>query len=289
MNANFPPQTPTINQWLAYATKRLADVGITSARLDAEIILAFVLNKQRPFLHAHPELVLNNIITKTIEPILESRSKRVPVAYLIGKKEFYGREFIVNKNVLIPRPESEDIISLLKSIICNQDSMLIDVGTGSGCLGITAKLELPTLGVILTDTDSRALKIAKKNAGLLNADVIFKKSDLLESFLSSTIHPTPTTIIANLPYVDVSWERSPETDYEPSNALFADDGGLALIKKLIEQSSKLLQNNGNLILEADPTQHTKISEFAKNYSFTATKKLGYAIALTKRFDTNTVK
>lgn len=273
MSANSQSQTPAIKDWLDNAARKLNDADIPSARLDAEIILANSINHNRTYLHAHSdEIIIQNLLI-IANNHLNSRIKRIPIAYILGYKEFYGRKFIVNKSTLIPRPESEDIIDLLKEIlpiITSRHTKIIDIGTGSGCLGITVKLELPETDVTLADISPDALKTAASNAKNLSADVKIIKSDLLQSYTEK-----PNIIIANLPYVNPEWERSPETNFEPSLALFAEDNGMLLIKKLIDQASNLLALDGYIILESDPEQHKLIIEYAKKYSYNLIHRVRY--------------
>ena len=291
MNANSQPQmlaikghrhgeVTLVRDWLLEACRQLSAAGISSAHLDAEIILATALNKNRTFLHAHPEQPISPYFLKILNKNLKLRLKPIPIAYIIGTKEFYGRNFAVNKNVLIPRPESEAIIEILSKIITKLGNShplkLVDVGTGSGCLGITAKLEFPVLDVTLTDISLRALKVAKQNSQALSANVKIIKNNLLKDFSTRS-----DIIIANLPYVDTSWDRSPETAYEPSIALFSKDQGLYLITKLLSQATKLLKNGGYIILEAEPTQHEYIKAFAKQYFLDQIYQIGYAVAFVK--------
>lgn len=269
---------PAIKDWLTTSAKALNDVAITTSRLDSEVILAHCLGQSRTFLHANPELIIDeNILTKADE-MIKSRINRVPIAYLTGYKEFYGRQFRVNEHTLIPRPESEMIIEILKDIVVKNSTekaqKLVDVGTGSGCLGITAKLELPFLDVTLADISPDALTVASFNATALKTDVTTLRSDLLSEYTDKA-----DIIIANLPYVDKTWQRSPETNHEPALALFADNNGKQLIEKLIIQSTKKLSQNGYLILESDPVQHDDLINFAKEKSFTLTSKQDYIIAL----------
>ena len=246
-----------IRIWLRDAAEQLANVGITSALLDAEIILAHTLRKSRTWLHAHDDDIIADRELEIANARLDLRLDRTPVAYIVGHKWFYGRLFKVSPATLIPRPESEVLIELLNTFIAQDMKTLIDVGTGSGCLGITAKLEHPHLTVTLSDISRHALIVADANASALHADVATIRSDLL----ASTPHYYDV-ILANLPYVDRSWQRSPETNYEPEIALFADSNGVALIQKLIAQAVPRLRSNGLLILEADPYQHARIITFA---------------------------
>lgn len=247
--ANIPT---SIQAWLRDSAEMLADRGITSALLDAELILAHTVRKNRTWLHAHHDERLTERQLEIAHARLQLRLDRTPLAYIIGHREFYGRLFKVTPSVLIPRPESEAIITCLRQYEPHT-GRLVDVGTGSGCLGITAKLEIPALDVTLTDNSRHALAVARENATRLHAHV-----DIIQSDLLSATFGTFDGIIANLPYVDASWERSPETNCEPSEALFANNNGLALINKLIIQTGTALNNSGWLYLEADPRQHTAI-------------------------------
>ena len=248
------------------AATRLQVAGIDSAKLDAEIILAHTLRKNRTFLHAHGEDLLEQRQHEITNARLQLRLDRTPVAYIIGHKEFYGHPFRVTPATLIPRPESEMIITLIKQLVPKNIPLprtppqkLVDVGTGSGCLGITAKLELPELDVTLLDISQHALKVAEFNKKHLKADVHIQQSDLLSGYPLIA-----DFIVANLPYVDENWERSIETKYEPEIALFAPNNGLYFIEKLILQIPTHLTRGGYLLLEADPRQHQAIRELAKN-------------------------
>lgn len=282
MNANSTLPTPVVKDWLKAATVELTANDIPSASLDAEVILMSTLGVNKTFLHAHPDQELNDDQITRANQKLDQRLKRVPIAYIIGHKEFYGRDFLVTPATLIPRPESEDIINSLKEIASSNPGLtnLVDVGTGSGCLGISAKLELPFLDVTLIDFSPSALEIAGKNARKLSADVTLVESDLLSNYNGKKID----IIIANLPYVNPSWTRSPETDHEPSSALFAEDNGQALIKKLIEQSVEYINPNGFLIIEADPEQHNSLIEYADKYSYEPTDRTGYILTFYRNSD-----
>lgn len=250
-------------------------LGIPSALLDAELILAQTLRQSRTWLHAHGDDAVDPRRLEIATARLDLRKERVPVAYILGYKEFYGRQFKVTPSVLIPRPESEAIIESLKEYWGEKPGRLVDVGTGSGCLGITAQLELP-LEVTLVDISRHALNVAEDNAKALGAEATLRKSNLLEDVLGVF-----DIIIANLPYVDKTWERSPETAHEPEIALFAEDNGMALIKRLIGQASVHLKANGLLLLEADPEQHAQVTEHAKRRGFSYTATNGYCIILGK--------
>ena len=265
-----------ISTWLKNATKQLKDIGITSSRLDAELLLAETLRKPRTFLHAHLDEEIDPRRGDIANARLDLRLERVPLAYILGYKEFFGRKFHVSPAVLVPRPESEDLIELFLKLTESDITAktVIDVGTGSGSLGITAALERPQFRVILSDISETALKIAAKNASELDAKVAIVR----QSLLTGHIEPLDY-ILANLPYVDRNWQTSPELRHEPAEALYAENGGLALIMTLIQQAARHLQPDGLLLLEADPEQQQKIITFAKNYGFTHERTSGYALAL----------
>lgn len=284
MNENSPQPTRAVKDWIHDAILQLVGAGIPSARLDAELILAHTLRVSRTTLHAHPDAPLSDRHQEIAAARLSLRLDRVPVAYIIGHKEFYGRSFHVTSATLIPRPESEDLIDLLKeaypksaSLISNDPLTLVDVGTGSGALGLTAKCEYgDLLDVTLTDVSRHALAIAEKNARQLQADVTLLHGDLL-----AAVPFACDIIVANLPYVDPEWARSPETDHEPAEALFARRGGLALIEELITQTREKLKTGGSLILEADPVQHAEITKKAQESGLVLEQTKGYGLLYKK--------
>lgn len=273
----------TIDSWIHQATEQLKESGIITARLDTEIILAHTLHKPRTYLHAHGDEPLDERSHEIANARLDLRRDRTPIAYIIGHKEFYGRLFKVTPATLIPRPESEMIITLLKELLPASASLLrdtpkrlIDIGTGSGCLGITAKLEFPELEVTVSDFSRHALNVAEKNAKQLHAEVTMQHGDLLDGYPFN-----PDIIVANLPYVDESWERSPETNHEPATALFASDEGLSLIKKLIDQGASRMVSGGLMLLEADPRQHKAITTYAKNHGFALREHRDFIVVIEK--------
>ena len=265
-----------ISEWLKIAAKSLKTANIPSARLDAELILANTLRKNRTYLHAHLDEEIDPRRFDIANARLDLRLDRVPIAYILGYKEFYGRRFTVSPSVLIPRPESEDLISLFLELTASEiaEKVLIDVGTGSGCLGITAKLERSNLSVILSDISKPALNIAEKNANALNADVHIQQQSLLNGQLKPVDY-----IFANLPYVDKNWDVSPELQYEPEIALFAEDEGLKLILQLISQAPRYLTSEGLLFIEADPQQHNRIIDEAVKNGFVKERVLNYILVL----------
>ena len=230
--------------------------------LDSELILLNVLGENdRSFFAVHGDQVLSSEQLKKFEEMVEKREKGVPLAYILGIKEFYGRDFRVSTEVLVPRPESETIIDFAKELSAEK---IIDVGTGSGCLGISLKLETPGADVLATDISEDALKIARENAKNFGADIEFLESNLLEN-----VDGEFDLIVANLPYVSRDWEWTSGIEFEPELALFAEDNGLFLIKELIKQAKGQTKH---LILESDTSQQKDIVEFAEKNGFKFNKK-----------------
>lgn len=280
---SLQPKMQTYDDWLREATALLKNAGIPSAKLDAELILAHTVRQPRTYLHAHGDKELDTRRSTIANARVELRRDHTPIAYIVGHKEFYGRRFITTPATLIPRPESETILTILRDIIPANLSLLptqlhlVDVGTGTGCLGITAKLEWSELDVTLTDIDQHALNVAKKNAQQLHADVQCIKSNLLHG-LTIPID----ILIANLPYIDRSWDVSLDTNAEPEIALYADEHGLALIHRLIEQAAVLLQPGRHMLLESDIRQHGAIIHFAQSNEFTHVRTEGLITYFTRK-------
>ena len=225
-------------------------------RLDAELIIANILGKDRSFLHAHPDYNLKKSELAQAKAMADRRAQGEPLAYILGYKEFYGREFKVTKDTLIPRPETE---ALITEILHLKPQRIADIGTDSGCIAITLAKELPDTEITGVDISDKALEIAQENAQKHHANVNFYQSDLLSNLSQAAKYDL---IVANLPYVDKDWDwLSGGLSYEPQRALYARDGGLELIKKLIDQAPDYLAPNGYLVLEADESQHQKIIKY----------------------------
>jgi release factor glutamine methyltransferase len=246
---------------------------------EAVLLASHLLKKPKEYTLAHDDMILTKRQVRQLKKLFAKRQNHTPIAYLTGQKEFYGRNFRVNRHTLIPRPETEEIIDF----ICYKDGpcskigkSVLDMGTGSGCIGVTLKLEYPELDLTLSDISGRALRVARKNARNLGADVKFKRSDLFKNLPN---YITYDIIIANLPYVNPDWELPPDLKHEPKKALFAADKGLGLVKKLIQTAPAHLSPKGLLILELDPCQHQEIIRFAKKYRFKKIQTKDYVLTL----------
>jgi len=279
-----------VSTWVADAERTLARAGVLSARLDAEILLATAISVEsgkptdRAKLHAISNTELDTETLELAASLLERRKNREPLAYIIEKKEFYGRDFAITSAVLVPRPETETIIEIVK-LLPLKSPRIADVGTGSGVIGITLALEIPDAKVTLGDISSSAYEVASYNMRILGVGGKLVQSNLLKDFFS-----TYDLIIANLPYLDRSWDASPELAFEPERALYASDEGLFYIKKLLLEAKNKLAKNGLVILEADPRQHQKIITFARRneYEHRLTKGLILVFSLAKTFRKNSI-
>lgn len=210
----------TISEALQTGTERLRESGSLSPELDAEILLAFALKTERTALFRTMERALSEKAREKFAALLNRRVRREPIAYLVGHKEFYGHDFLVDRNVLIPRPESELIIeTFLEMFQRSVELTIADVGTGSGCLAVTLALLYPNANIIVTDISEQALHVARKNADRYNVAgrIRFLSGNLLEPVMKQE---KIDAIVANLPYVsDEERMANPDLAYEPVLAL----------------------------------------------------------------------
>lgn len=264
----------SIADFLAISTKTLSEAGIASARLDSELILAHILRRSREWLLAHDATALTQPQQQQARQLLLQRTQRQPIAYLTGRRDFYGHSFLVNEQVLVPRPESEAILAILDELA--QDHHLrtvLDVGTGSGCLATSIKLAHPGLAVSACDISESALPVAKRNAARLlpsGRQVKFYQSDLLSDL---PVGSQFDLIVANLPYLPPGQDGlSPELAFEPAIALYADDDGLSLIKQLITTAPAHLTPRGHLLLEMNTDQIETVASYATGYRYQVVKQ-----------------
>lgn len=254
-----------IKTWLDKQVKRLDNAGIGTARLDCLVLLEDATGRDRSWLLAHPELPVQGPTLEKLEASIVRRANHEPLAYIRGKTEFYGREFVINQHVLEPRPESETMIELLKQLVAsrqltvNGQLQIADIGTGSGCLAITTKLELPDAKVYATDIDPDCLEVARKNAQTLKADVTFLKGNLLDPIFTAICQPT--AIVANLPYVPDDYKLNNAALLEPRLAIFGGTDGLDLYRRLFKHAT--LRHIPWIFTESLPIQHKELRRVAK--------------------------
>jgi release factor glutamine methyltransferase len=236
----------TIQTALLQGAKLLEDGAIAAPRLTAEVLLMHALHRERTYLYAHPEEELAEVAWIHYGRYLHERLKGKPTQYITGRQEFYGRDFRVSPSVLIPRPETEHLVSACLARIRPGDRLL-DIGTGSGAIAITLALENKT-HVFATDISIPALGVAVYNARRLQANVTFLGGDLASAFADRSFD----VVVSNPPYVprtDEAGLQREVRDYEPHVALFAGPTGLEIYKRLIAEAARVLRPGGWLLVE----------------------------------------
>lgn len=231
--------------------------AINSSKLpqtETEILLANILGKDRSFVNSFSETKLTRNQKDKFTQFTQRRLKSEPLAYILGYREFFGLNFLVNKHVLIPRAETENLVEAVLSYTKNserEDLKLIDVGTGSGAIAISVAVNNPSLSVIATDISPEALKVAVKNARLhqVHTKIKFLKSDLLENLKQKV-----DIIAANLPYIPTKkYNGLPEEIrlFEPKLALDSGESDSSLYQKLFLQAREKLKPKGVIFYEID--------------------------------------
>lgn len=259
----------TINQALKLNIQKLSQKGIERPDLEAELLLTSVLKKDRSFLLAHGEKRLALKQKIKYQYLIFLKLRNWPTAYLLGHQEFFGLDFKVNKHTLIPRPETELLVELaLKLIPQNEETEVIELGTGSGCIIISLAKNNPNpqTKYQAIEISQGALKIAQLNAKCYNLEqkIKFQNSNLLTPFLNQKFN-CPLFILANLPYLSPDqFKNSPSIQKEPQSALISGVDGLDLYRKMIEQAATIKAKNITLIIEIDPSQANTITQLAKN-------------------------
>ena len=246
--------------------------------LDAEVLLAHVLQKNREWLIAHGTDELLPQDYEVFRELVARRTAHEPVAYLTGTKEFYGRDFTVTPDTLIPRPATEHLVDVALSTLTTDTGQfidadtdvvagsvlwkdasnvrtIIDIGTGTGCIAITLKLERPELTVIATDVSEAAVVVARRNATQLKADVDYRVGNLLEPIADVA---QPFVIVSNPPYIPTTEQLEPNVvEHEPHSALFAGHDGMALLRTLVAEAKQHPHCHG-ICLECKAEQWQKL-------------------------------
>lgn len=249
------------------ASNILKSHNIRTHELDAEIILSNILKVKKEYLIVNNKSIISKENIKKYNIAIRRRVKKEPVAYIIGKKEFWSKDFVVNSSTLVPRPETELLIYKIVDYFKNKKIHILDIGTGSGCIILSILKELNYSTGIGIDISPKAIKIAKINSQNLNLfnRVKFKAFDLnIYNFGKYDL------IVSNPPYISSADIKSLSKDiknYEPLKALDGGVDGLDLIKKVIYKSNNLLKRNGLLALEIGFNQYHKVSKLLKYFGF----------------------
>lgn len=280
----------TIRKTLIQSINTLKEAGIPSPELDARVLVKHVTNFDEVELIKNMNQLIPNRLIRRIDILVARRAQNEPIAYILVKKEFYGFNFMVNKNILIPRPESEWLVEESIKYIGKQASRgisasgniessikykktILDVGTGSGCIIISIlralkeKKSKRDITAFASDNSAKALKVAvqnTKNNGTLNIEFI--ESNLFDKIDTDIKFDL---IIANLPYVPKDGADK-STEFEPKKAIFADDNGTAIIKKfLVEAKNRLKDIDSLILIELDPRNADDLEKFAKKNGYKA--------------------
>ena len=235
--------------------------GIGVPALTAEVLLCCALNCERSYLYAHPEQELNKVEWIHYGRYLYERLQGKPTQYITKRQEFYGREFRVSPDALIPRPETEHLVeSVLKEL---PGGRLIDVGTGTGAIAITLSLE-SKYEVAGSDISAAALTLAATNAARMDADIKFVRADLLSGFADASFD----AVVSNPPYIPASDRATMAREvvrWEPALALFAGETGLDIYRRLIPDARRVLRPNGLLAMEFGFGQAAAMLELLRDW------------------------
>jgi len=253
---------------LTQAVQRLEQNDVGSPRMNAEVLLMFVMNCDRAYLYAHPERELTKDELQRYDEALETRSRGVPSQYITGHQEFWGLDFIVNPAVLIPTPETEHVIETVVPLARDADRRrIVDVGTGSGCIAIALAHELPETEITAVDLSREALEVARLNATRLQVEsqIRFLQSDLLTLVADERFE----FVVSNPPYVgecEADRVQREVRKFEPHMAVFGGEQGLDIIQRLVTEARAVLFGGGWLVMEIGFTQSRAVLEMLSDWS-----------------------
>jgi release factor glutamine methyltransferase len=246
---------------------KLKNNNINSYRIDSEILLAKILNKKREELLINLDKKVSSKTIKNFNKLINRRSSKEPIAYILKEKEFWSKKFLVDKNTLIPRPETELLVEKIVNIYRNKNIHILDIGTGTGCILLSILSELKNATGIGVDISQKAILVANKNSlkHKLSGKAKFLRMSLTEIYGNKF-----DLIVSNPPYIKKKDIKNLEDDikkFEPKLALDGGNDGLDLIKKVIYKSKSLLKLKGMLALEIGNEQYYKVSKILRNYKF----------------------
>jgi release factor glutamine methyltransferase len=253
-----------IGSWLKDAQQQVSGLSET-ASLDIQVIISSVLHKPRSWVLAHPEYELSITDTSLLNEMLPQLASSIPLAYITGTSHFYGLQFYTNSDVLIPRPETELLVENATFWIRDHNftGIVLDVGTGSGCIAISLAINHPGIKCVAIDKSSRALQVAKRNAVInhVQDQCCFVQSDLTSSLFGKF-----QLICANLPYIPTyKLENLSVAKHEPKAALDGGKDGLDLIHRLLADSVRIAGSKICLLLEIEADQGNAVRKLAQKY------------------------
>ena len=245
-----------LKQAVESAYQLFVENDVPSPRLNAELLLLFVLNRERAYLYAHPERELTPDEQSNFDEVIRERARGCPTQYITGHQEFWGLDLLVSPAVLIPRPETEHVVETVLELVKEYPFdgpgrlKLLDVGTGSGCIALALASELPHAEIHACDISEEALEIARVNAArlALGGKVLFRKSDLLSVYAGEQFD----FVISNPPYVgerDADKVQKQVREFEPKIAVFSGCEGMEIYRRLVPQAHEHLRPAGWLVAE----------------------------------------
>lgn len=252
---------------IKFGSQFLKESKVNSFILDTEILLSKCLNKSRESVLMYLEQNLNSKEILAFKEYLLRRSKNEPIAYILEEKEFWSKKFYVNRDTLIPRPETELLVDKLSKNYNKKKIIILDIGTGSGCLILSLLSELKKSTGVALDISSEAIKVAKKNASNLK---LLSRVKFLNKSFENIFDKKFDLIVSNPPYIDRKDLKNLSCDirkFEPKIALDGGKEGLDLVKKVIYKSKKILKLNGTLALEIGNGQIKKVSKILIKNNF----------------------
>jgi len=230
----------------------------SSPNLDSEILLMKALRVSRAYLHTYNDKVISESKKKLIEELLNRRMNKEPIAYILGKKEFWSRDFYINQHTLIPRPESEMLVELIiKANARKKISSILELGTGSGCISVSLAKELSHSQIVSIDICAKALEVANKNAQYYGVNNIsFIKSDWFNKLDNQKFD----CIVSNPPYISEDDPYLSELTFEPSKALVSGDDGLEAIEIISSNAAEYLSPGGKIYIEHGNDQEKEVQK-----------------------------
>lgn len=249
----------SIEQALKTAKQELINAGQTdSPQLDAELLLLEVIKKQRSFIFTWPEKLLSDSDLDCFRKLLEKRLQGLPIAHILGYREFWGLKLKVTEDTLIPRPDTETLVEAVVNLSISKQARILDLGTGTGAIALALKSELPQAEISAVDFSEQALKVAKENSKKLKLDINLKHSN----WFSAVDQQKFDCIVSNPPYIE---DNDPhlkcgDVKFEPLSALTSGSDGLKDIRMIIKQAWNFLQANGWLAIEHGYNQAEAIQQ-----------------------------
>lgn len=251
----------TVAEWIRLAEARLRQLEVESPRLEAQVLAAHVLRVDRVWLIAHGDEEFPDLAG---ESLLQRREAYEPLAYILGYRDFYGRTFTVDSSVLIPRHETEILVESALALSGPEPRSVLDLGTGSGILAITLKLERPHWSVTAVDKSPEALATASANARFHGAKIRFLLSDGFSSLLGESFD----LIVTNPPYIGFDEELSASVkSHEPAMALFSGPSGLEFYDRLAVEAADYLDRGGLLAMEVGYRQAESVSQLFRDQNW----------------------